>query len=331
MIATAQYLDVEGMDFFSGLYSSISTDGGKSWSEFKEEAGLAPINDGKYITVPCDGTPMYHKHSKRVIVLGHTAEYEVGGRKYPTGKHRYTFYSFYDENSGSFTKMKLLEMPEGYESCGNGSGQSIELDNGELLIPVYFQRADEINHHCMVIRCAVEGDELKLLEMGNSMTIHIERGLDETSIIFHEGYYYACIRNDECGLLARSKDGLHYTDLGLLRWDDDSIVQTYNTQQHFMKVDGELYLVYTRRAETNDHVFRHRAPLFAAKLEKMRLVRASELVLTPERGARLGNFSASSLEDGRGAVMAAEWMQPVGCEKYGSDNSVWLTFVEKEK
>ena len=97
-----------------------------------------------------------------------------------------------------------------------------------------------------------------------------------------------------------------------------------------MTVSDELYLVYTRRAENNGRVFRHRAPLFAARVnDKMQLVRSSEIVLTPERGARLGNFCAYSMSDGRGAVMAAEWMQPVECAKYGSDNSVFLTFVKE--
>jgi len=27
--------------------------------------------------------------------------------------------------------------------------------------------------------------------------------------------------------------------------------------------------------------------------------------------------------------MAAEWMQPIGCEKYGSDNTIWVSIVEK--
>lgn len=328
MVATSQYLDVDGCDFFSGLYSSISTDGGRTWSEFREEPGLAPIKEGNLTTVVCDGTPMYHKASGRVIVLGHTAEYE-DGKKYPTGKHRYTFYSVYDKEKGCFAKVKFVKMPEGFECCGNGSGQSLELENGDLLIPVYFNIGEGKDAHAAVMRCRFEGDELVMKEMGTMLNFAIARGLDEPSIIFHNGVYYMCIRNDECGLLAKSTDGLNYTDLQLLKWDDDSLVQNYNTQQHFMTVGDELYLIYTRRAGTNDHVFRHRAPLFAAKLEKMRLVRDSEIVLTPERGARCGNFGAISLKDGRGMVMVSEWMQPIGCEKYGSNNSIFVSFVSE--
>ena len=328
MVATSQYLDVDGCDFFSGIYSSVSTDGGRTWSEFKEEAGLAPVREGNLTTVVCDGTPMYHKASGKVLVIGHTAEYE-DGIKHPTGRRRYTFYSVYDRECGSFSKAKFVKMPEGFESCGNGCGQSVELENGDLLIPVYYIHSGETNYHVTVMRCSFDGEEMTYLEHGRSMTVEFGRGFGEPSVIYHDGVYRMCIRHDECGLLAKSTDGLNYTDLQLLKWDDGSIVQNYNTQQHFMKVGGDLYLVYTRRAGNNDRVFRHRAPLFAAKVENMRLVRDSEIVLTPERGARCGNFGAISMEDGRGMVMVTEWMQPVGCEKYGSDNSIFVSFVGK--
>ena len=107
-------------------------------------------------------------------------------------------------------------------------------------------------------------------------------------------------------------------------------MQNYNTQQHWMTVGDELYLVYTRRGADNDHVFRHRAPLFAARVENMRLVKESEFVVVPERGARLGNFGVTNFDDNTAVVMAAEWMQPAGCEKYGSDNSIFLSFVTKD-
>ena len=28
--------------------------------------------------------------------------------------------------------------------------------------------------------------------------------------------------------------------------------------------------------------------------------------------------------------LTAEWMQPIGCEKYGSDNSIWIAKVHFE-
>lgn len=326
MLATAQYLNVEGIDLFSGILSSISRDGGKTWSKFGEEPGLAPIIKGETITVGCDGTPMYHKKSGRILLLGHTAEYRVGDMK-PTGDRRYTFYSIYDKARGAFSPMRFLKMPQGYEDCGNGCGQSIELENGELLIPVYFKKKDRKDYAAAVLRCALVGDELKLLEIGSALEVSVKRGLNEPSIILHEGTYYMTIRNDECGFVAKSADGLHYTDLQHWKWQDGSLLQNYNTQQHWMQLGDALYLVYTRRGAENDHVFRHRAPLFAARVENMRLVPESEIAVVPQRGARLGNFGVASLANGSALVMAAEWMQPIGCEQYGSDNAIFLSTV----
>jgi len=64
-------------------------------------------------------------------------------------------------------------------------------------------------------------------------------------------------------------------------------------------------------------------------VENMRLVRDSEFVVVKERGARLGNFGASSYKEGQAVVMAAEWMQPRGCEAYGSENAIFISVVKK--
>jgi hypothetical protein len=71
-------------------------------------------------------------------------------------------------------------------------------------------------------------------------------------------------------------------------------------------------------------VFRHRAPLFAAKVKNMRLIRDIEVAIVPEKGARLGNFGVTTYKDNSAVVMAAEWMQPIGCEQYGSDNNIYF-------
>lgn len=57
--------------------------------------------------------------------------------------------------------------------------------------------------------------------------------------------------------------------------------------------------------------------------KRLCLIRNTEVVLVPERGARLGNFQVTQLPD-KAIVTVSEWMQPVGCDKYGSDNSIYL-------
>lgn len=329
MVATSQYLNVAGSDLFSGLLMSFSTDDGNNWSEFEFQKGLAPIENGDYTTVGCDATPMHHKKTDKILLLGQTAEY-IKGAMQPTDRRIFTFYSVFDKEKKEFGQMKFLEMPEGYERCGNGSGQSVELENGDILIPVHYVKDNEQNMYSMVLKCSFDGENITVLEMGKPLTIHIKRGLFEPSLVLHNGVYYMTLRNDECGLVAKSDDGLNYTDLKLWKWEDGSILQNYNTQQHWMTVGDELYLVYTRRAGNNDHVFRHRAPLFAAKVENMRLVRDSEFVVVGEKGARLGNFGVTSYKDNNAIVMAAEWMQPKNCEQYGSDNNIYVAKIYHE-
>ena len=58
------------------------------------------------------------------------------------------------------------------------------------------------------------------------------------------------------------------------------------------------------------------------------LIRESEIILVPELGARLGNFAVTEASEKEAWLITAEWMQPRGCEKYGSDNSLWHACIE---
>lgn len=97
-------------------------------------------------------------------------------------------------------------------------------------------------------------------------------------------------------------------------WDDGADLGNYNTQQHWVTHSNGLFLVYTRKGAHNDHVFRHRAPLFIAQVdpEKLCVVRSTERVLVPERGARLGNFGVAEVSENETWVTVAEWMQTWG-------------------
>ncbi len=331
MIATAQHLDVKGSDLFDGIQMSLSFDEGRTWSEFVPQKGLQPIVNGDITSVGCDATPFYHKKTGKILLTGHMANYAKNSN-HPVSGTKATFYSVFDYEKNEFKQMKYVEMPDGYEKTGGGCSQIMELENGDLLIPIYIHKKGEENAYCAVMHCSFDGENLKFIEIGNEMTLTIQRGLCEPSIVFHKGVYYLTMRNDECGVVARSTDGLHYSDMHIWAWDDGSLLQSYNTQQHWMIVHDELYLIYTRRNGKNDHVFRHRAPLYAAKVENMRLIKETEIQLTPERGARCGNFGACEYKDGKSMVMAAEWMQSWNeqdgvCEKYGSDNSIFVSIV----
>ena len=108
LIATAQHLDVTGCDMFDGIYSSKSYDGGKAWTEFAPEPELAAIHNKEYTVVGCDGTPMYHKKTGKVIITGHMGQYDKNGKR-PAVRVRSTWYSVYDEEKGKDTPIRWLQ------------------------------------------------------------------------------------------------------------------------------------------------------------------------------------------------------------------------------
>ena len=159
------------------------------------------------------------------------------------------------------------------------------------------------------------------------------RGLGEPSLTQFNGEYFMTIRNDKKGFVTRSKDGLDFEQIQPWKFDDGSELGSYNTQQHWVTHSDGLFLVYTRRGAGNDHVFRHRAPLFMAQVDtkNLRVIRETEQILVPERGARLGNFGVTDINQKETWVTVAEWMQPEGVEKYGSDGSVFVSKIRWTK
>ena len=183
---TAQPLRLSGCDVFYGMYISTTADGGETWSPLKQSKNLVRRDIGGGIQIAmCDATPTYHRATGKLLLLGHYAAY-INDKLMPSPRPRHTVYSVYDAETGDFSPFKLLEMPtdaeETYFACGNGSGQSLELPNGELLIPVYYsskQAARDPWHSCSsvsVLRCAFDGESLRLLEIGNRLTVSAPAG-----------------------------------------------------------------------------------------------------------------------------------------------------------
>ncbi len=335
-LVTAQDLDVTGSDAFACLQVNFSRDGGKTWTGFRPDPVFASTFDETYRTVPSDMTPMYHKKTGKFLITGHTVDYFLG-EKFPVPeihRHRVTPYSVFDVATGKFAPVKNLVMPPEFTDCGSGCSQGVELENGEILLPVAFsqlENEEKLPDKVVVLRCGFDGETLEVLEIGNQLAVPDSfRGIGEASILAFAGKYYLTIRDDDHGYVAVSEDGLHFDQPRLWRWEDGEILPTYNTQSHWLTAGGKAYLVYTRKNGRNDHVFRHRAPLYAAELnpETVTLRRETEFAVVPERGARLGNFGVCPLNGETALVVAAEWMQPAGCEAYGSKNAIWLVEVK---
>lgn len=122
--------------------------------------------------------------------------------------------------------------------------------------------------------------------------------------------HFLTLRNDVRGYHSTSADGLTFYQPRPWTFDDGTELGSYNTQQHWLTHSEGLFLVYTRRGATNDHIIRHRAPLFMAQVDpdSMNLLRRTERVVVPERGAELGNFGATTISPDESWVTVSEGM-----------------------
>ncbi|MFO7976060.1 MAG: lysophospholipase, partial [Candidatus Hydrogenedentota bacterium] len=180
-----------------------------------------------------------------------------------------------------------------------------------------------------VARCAFDGETLSYVEHGDELAIDVPRGFNEPSIAKYKDRYFLTLRNDEKGYVTVGDDGLHYAEPIPWTFDDGSELGSYNTQQHWLVHEDGLFLTYTRRGAGNDHIMRHRAPLFIAQVDPERLcvIRATEKVLIPERGATLGNFGAAPISPRESWVTVGEGVWNDDARKRGANGAVFVARV----
>jgi len=325
VVMTMNTLDLSGDDVFKAMYGMNTDNLGRMWTDPQVQESLAVRRetiDGQERPVAiCDFWPSWHVATNTLLGTGHTVVYTPNW-KVAVPRPRHVAYAVYDAGQSQWKPWRKMALPEGpkFYNAGAGCAQRYDLEDGTILLPFYFTPPGA-NSHVSVARCSWDGETLTYLEHGNEMAVDDKtRGLHEPSLARFRKSFYLTIRNDRQGYVTRSNDGLSFEPLRPWKFDDGSDLGNYNTQQHWVTHPGGLFLVYTRRGADNDHVFRHRAPLFMAQIDPdtLRVIRETEQVLVPERGARLGNF---------GVTRISEWMQPEGIEKHGSDGSVFVVRI----
>ncbi len=342
VVMTMNSLQVSGSDVFQGVFGLHTGNLGQSWSEPTELKSLAPryetIDGARRPVALSDFTPAWHAASGKLLGTGHTVVYTPEW-KVTLPRPRHTAYSIYDPATHTWQAWQKMEMPQGekFHNAGAGCTQRFDLPGGEILLPIAFRPSGKNSSGVTVVRCGFDGDKLSYLEHGDELFVNDKtRGLHEPSITRFNGRYLLTIRNDKQGFVTHGRDGLKYAPLAPWTFDDGSDLGNYNTQQHWVTHAGGLFLVYTRRGANNDHVFRHRAPLFMAQVNPDRLcvIRETERVLVPERGARLGNFGVVHVSPQETWVTTAEWMQTWGPNHvmavdnpHGSNGSVWVARI----
>jgi len=333
-----QKLLLTGSDVFFGQYLTRSADGGRTWSEPRLAEALHDTHENG-LRVSRYATVHYSRANRRWFGLGQACTYRGNSTPNKDGSverpYSWPLYVPLDAVRGEYGEGRRLEFPFPYLGC-LPFGQLVELPGGDLLVPCYFERPDPKasgrgvfdRASCVVIvRYRFTADGLKVVAVGEPIARpDLRRGVGEPSLIAFGGKYYLTLRSDETGFWTESADGLHFAPLRPWCWTDGTSIGNANTQQHWMSAGGRLYLAYTRVTPRNGHVFRNRAPVFLARFDPQAggLVRETEFPLVPELGARLGNFCCTPCGSTAFWLVTAEWMQPLGCEKYGSDNSIWL-------
>lgn len=291
-------------DYFSGFSVTSTTDAGKTWSPPQQEPALDWRKHDDGITEGiCDFTLGYHAPTGKVLAIGHSTRYH--GNKLAYRSHgRDVMVSVHDPKTGTWSLPQRLDVGDRdrYFLCGT-HGQWLTEPDGSLLIPIYYTNragAGTFLLKGVVVRCAFDGKTVTATALGKELSHPVRRGLYEKSLTVFRGRYFMTMRNDEKGYVAVSDDGLSFQPHKAWVFDDGRDLGSYNTQQKWVTHSDGLYLVYTRRGANNDHIMRHRAPLFMAQVDPERLCvrRATEHVVVPERGYAIGNFDATTVSDG---------------------------------
>lgn len=331
VVMTMQKLLLSGSDVFYALNELRSDNLGAEWVGPVEHATLGRRDEPDGIEVCiCDVTPKWHAATGKLLGTGQSVRYQ--DNHVMKVRRREVAYSVYDQENRTWSLWGTLALPadrEEFQNAGAGSGQRYDFPNGELLIAIYFKKPEQTQFATTVLRCRFDGEKLSYVEHGSEHTVPIKRGLYEPSITKFGDRFFLTLRNDLAGYVTSGSDGLHFEEPIIWKFDDGEELGNYNTQQHWVTHSDGLFLVYTRRGADNDHVFRHRAPLFIAQVDPERLyvLRETERVLVPEQGARLGNFGVVDINPDETWVTVTEWMQPQGVEEYGSDNRIYVARI----
>jgi len=314
---------ITASDVFSPPYEISTTDLGETWTRpvwHVEALGRRRLKENLFEGI-CDFAPGYHKATGKVLGIGHTVRYtnrsgDLGlknERLTQGGAERYGVYSVRDAESGGWRQWRIIEPPADRPGMANvctpGCSQRVDLPDGGILQPFRWKGFDEPYTRAGSMLLQFDGEQLSVDQVGNELSMEVGRGFAEPSMTRLGDRYYLTIRAEDFRMWhAESDDGLHWTGLAPWQWDDGADIATDQTQQHWVTRHDALYLVYTRQTESNTHVPRNRAPLLIARVDTdtTRLIRETEQVLLPEKGAMMGNFWVENVTPSETWVMVGE-------------------------
>ncbi|MEM7387768.1 MAG: exo-alpha-sialidase, partial [Verrucomicrobiota bacterium] len=319
---------------FHDIYESVSRDRGMTWSTPEKIAPLSRIRtDDGYEVAAGDLWPGFHAKSRMVLSTGKTFNFADGTKE--NFLRERVLYAVMDPGTNEWSPMKFLDVPEkdhgGFPmlAANAGTTQRWDLANGDVLLPVRYQRNKEKRiYTSVVMRCSFDGRELKYIEHGSEHEIPEGRGLYEPSLIKFGGRFFLTLRADHSSYVTRGVDGINYEPAREWLFDDGTPLGSYNTQQHWAVIGKGLFLIYTRKGADNDHIMRHRAPLFIGQVdpETLRVIRKSERIVFEENQATLGNSGVCRISSNEALITCGEGLLRLGKRK-GENNRVLFAIV----
>jgi len=303
-----------------------SDDLGETWSPPRLPLGLSKIAHAGHIFEQFVPGVIGHRASGACLAFGQTifaADAPADGAmvknerlvhdRLPDGRPAY---AVLDPHRGDFPDWRFVAFPESmrrYRPHWAPCSQPVENSDGTLLIPTRLRIDRQTNHVC-VARIRFDGQTLSVDELGPVVGPASLTSVCEPSLVRFGERYLMTLRSqmgDGRMYLTTSDDGLCWSHARPWCWDDGQPVETENTQQHWLELNNRLHLIYTRRNELSNGVFRSRAPLFIATVDADRgcLHRNTEQLVFPERGARMGNFCVVQPSDDEAWVLTGEWLE----------------------
>jgi hypothetical protein len=318
---------------FHDIFQSVSNDRGKTWSQPQLVPSLQRRNEKNgYQIAPGDLWPTWHAATATILATGKTFNFRDG--KTEDYLRERVAYAAKKLNT-SWGPLRFLELPQrdhaGYPMIAANAGctQRYDLPNGDILLPIrYVRDPKNRNYTSTIALCSFDGTHLKYRQHGSEVNIPQGRGLYEPSLTEFDGNYYLTLRADHTAFVTSSTDGLHFDEIQEWKFDDGEPLGSYNTQQHWVTIGGGLFLVYTRRGANNDHIMRHRAPLFIGQVNpnSLRVMRETERVLIKENQATLGNSGVCRISDNESWITCGEGLLRLGKRK-GENNQVLVVKV----
>jgi hypothetical protein len=346
----------KGEDVYYDLYQMQSEDSGKTWSDpdIIPSLKIHDIGSGYWRSMS-DMTPQWHEKSGTILNIGKSFFYtDLKDLDRSKREVAYACYHPKNKNWGAFRVLELPQMDKDSNliiAPGSGCVQFVIEDNGDVILPFTyyaltkqqfqsvtretfavrnFMKSDDLGASVSVVRCSYDGNNLSFVALGNALIVKQGRGLGEPSLVKFKEKWYLTMRSDKTAFLSTSKDGLLFSQPKAWTFDNDSVLGSYNTQQHWAVLNNNLYLIYTRPAGNNDHVFRHRAPLFIAKVDTDRevVLKHTEQICIPEDGVALGNFGVTHINQQEVWVVSSEYLRNEPPDK---KNRVWVAKVKPDQ